>query len=365
MAVKLAKKNAPELLDEGRVMMCSSGHPNVVAVLGVVLAGTPELPVMLLLTYCEHGSLLDYLRRQLNSSGGVPQMFQQKSCIDIAAGMLHLHKCGCVHRDLASRNVLVSSRLRCLIADFGMSRATKPGTTSMVGGDGDYYRVSGDHTFAVRWTAPEACTGGKFSMKTDVWSFGVTMWEVFSDGAVPYATVKTVDVLPLLVEGSRLDQPKGCPDHYYSIMHSCWNQSPETRPTFNELVRTLSTNSTQLNYGDSGSTWSGSLSTGSSRSSSVRGGISFGATTSNPFKTSQDSARSESGEDGIDIKHNYASHPRKSPGDSCADIHKIAHDSRGYVVGIADQQDHVGRDGDITEPGQSALVIPAPGDTQA
>lgn len=209
-------------------------HDNLVDLIGVTTRG---VPLLLILSFCEHGSLLGLLRWPHNSTKPSPirnRSFFQLA-LDIAKGMDHLHTtCSIVHRDLATRNVLVDSLLVCKIADFGLSR----GLTKMDGPDTGYYRATGA-IFPLRWTAPEAMRTMIFNASTDIWSFGITLLEILEDGATPYANLDNNAVLAEVPNGHRASKPGKCSEAVYKLMNACWHSNPELRPTFPDVVNKL------------------------------------------------------------------------------------------------------------------------------
>lgn len=134
-----------------------------------------------------------------------------------------------VHRDLAARNILLASKNQAKISDFGLSRALCT--------DNNYYQASQGGKWPIKWYAPESYNYGTFSHASDVWSFGVTLWEMFSYGLAPYGDMKGVDVIKLVEIGQRLAKPTKCPDNVYQIMENCWNYNPKDRPSFRHLTQ--------------------------------------------------------------------------------------------------------------------------------
>ena len=212
----------------GRDMMLSEAalmaqfkHENVVQLIGVVTVGEP---IYIILEFCENGAMDGFLQ-----SNTIENAEMERFAIESANGMKYLCSLRFIHRDLASRNVLLATGLKCKIADFGMSRAAV---------NSDYYRSHGD-LIAVRWTAPEALEEQKFSEQSDVWSFGVLMWEIWSRADVPYKGMGNDKVWANVLGGYRLPCPDNCPPNIYSLMLACWGVSG-TRPTFTVIVETLS-----------------------------------------------------------------------------------------------------------------------------
>lgn len=238
-----------DLMTEAAVMAQVDAHINLESLVGVVTSGQPKL---LLLSLCEHGSLLGAL--QARQCGEGPLTYQRGATAikldvdlasDVACGMEQLAKCHFVHRDLAARNVLLDSKLTAKVADFGLSRGTSNGgdTGGGRGGSGGgpselYYRsVKG--IFPLRWTAPEAMDTLRFTIATDVWSFGVVMLEIYEDGALPYAELTNSQIVGKVRSGHRAAQPGTCPDDVYAIMQSCWEADPARRPSFADIVQSL------------------------------------------------------------------------------------------------------------------------------
>ncbi|VDN97103.1 unnamed protein product [Rodentolepis nana] len=151
--------------------------------------------------------------------------------------MSYLESAGFVHRDLACRNVLLASQSCAKISDFGLSRA--------VGVESDYYKATQRGKWPVKWYAPESIYYKTFSTASDVWSFGVCLWEMFSLGEHPYADQDSFEVLRQLEEGVRLPRPRLASDEVYGVMLDCWAYAPEARPKFSHLLaifRHLATN---------------------------------------------------------------------------------------------------------------------------
>ena len=140
--------------------------------------------------------------------------------------MEYLGTMKCIHRDLAARNVLVSKDLVIKIGDFGLARDVHKN---------DYYRKVGDGWLPIRWMAPEAVFERKYTSMSDVWAFGILLWEIATYGMSPYPGVELTDVYQLLESGYRMECPPGCPSRVYDLMRQCWNWEPGTRPTFLDI----------------------------------------------------------------------------------------------------------------------------------
>lgn len=137
-----------------------------------------------------------------------------------------------VHRDLAARNILVMSHQQVKISDFGLSRA--------LGVDDDYYQANKGGRWPIKWYAPECILFGTFSHASDVWSFGVTIWEMYTFGETPYDEMGQQDLVSFLEAGHRLSCPENCPAKVFEIMHNCWNHNARDRPTFRFLTNFFS-----------------------------------------------------------------------------------------------------------------------------
>jgi serine/threonine protein kinase len=209
-------------------LMAPLNHPNVVGLVGVVTAGEPRL---IALQFCEHGSLLSFLRSRTGFNA-LQLQSKYNIILDVAEGMVYLSKRKIVHRDLAARNVLVNADYLCKVADFGLSREV--GTE-----ESDYYAVS-TTVMPLRWTAPEALKTRHFSSASDVWAFGVTCGEVFDDGAQPYPTFNNTEVMVHVQAGNGLPCPALCPPAFFAeVLGPCFAEKPEARPRFRGLARAV------------------------------------------------------------------------------------------------------------------------------
>ncbi|KAM9397488.1 ephrin type-A receptor 6-like [Salvelinus alpinus] len=200
-------------------------NPNIIRLEGVV---TKSRPVMIVVEYMRNGSLDSFLR-QHDDHFTVVQLVGMLH--GVASGMTYLSDMGYVHRDLAARNVLVDEGLVCKVSDFGLSRVLEDHT------EPTYNTMGGK--IPVRWTAPEAITYRKFSSASDVWSYGIVMWEVMSYGERPYWEMSNQDVILSIEEGYRLPVPMDCPGVLHQLMLHCWQKERGQRPHFNSVVSFL------------------------------------------------------------------------------------------------------------------------------
>uniref|UniRef100_A0A667XZE1 receptor protein-tyrosine kinase n=1 Tax=Myripristis murdjan TaxID=586833 RepID=A0A667XZE1_9TELE len=206
-------------------------HPNVMRLLGVCLQtveseGYPS-PVVIL-PYMKHGDLHSYLlySRLGDCPVYLPSQMLVKFMTDIARGMEYLSSKNFIHRDLAARNCMLNENMNVCVADFGLSKKIY---------NGDYYRQGRISKMPVKWIAIESLADRVYTTKSDVWSFGVTMWEIATRGQTPYPGVENSEIYDYLRQGNRLKQPPDCLDSIYALMFSCWLLSPKDRPGFESL----------------------------------------------------------------------------------------------------------------------------------
>ncbi|KAF5404030.1 Tyrosine-protein kinase [Paragonimus heterotremus] len=223
VAVKTLKENVTvrdEFLEEARLMK-SLRHPNLVELLG---ACTREPPYYIVTEFMCNGNLLDYLRTRPRDELTPPVLLHMAT--QVARGMAYLEQYNFIHRDLAARNCLVGKQRTIKVADFGLARCMERDVT---------YRAHDGAKFPIKWTAPEGLVYNIFSTKSDVWAFGVLLWEIATYGKTPYPGIELQDVYVFLEKGKRMHQPEGCPEAIYKLMLQCWRWHPEQRPTFNVL----------------------------------------------------------------------------------------------------------------------------------
>ncbi|GFR00071.1 tyrosine-protein kinase Abl [Trichonephila clavata] len=228
VAVKTLKEDTMALKDflEEAAIMKEMKHPNLVQLLGVC---TREPPFYIITEFMPCGNLLDYLRNANREEiNAVVLMYM---ATQIASAMSYLESHSFIHRDLAARNCLVGENHLVKVADFGLARLMRD----------DTYTAHAGAKFPIKWTAPEGLAYNKFSTKSDVWAFGILLWEIATYGMSPYPGVDLTDVYHMLESGYRMECPPGCPPRVYELMRQCWHWEPSERPTFKEIHLTLET----------------------------------------------------------------------------------------------------------------------------
>nr|XP_058948931.1 tyrosine-protein kinase receptor Tie-1-like [Pocillopora verrucosa] len=214
-------------------------HPYVIKLLGCV---TKSEPLLVLIEYVPFGDLLGYLRksRGLNDTyykdpdikpqTNLTSQQLMKFAWQIADGMSYLSSIPVIHRDLAARNVLVGEGETCKVTDFGMARDVQ---------EDNIYEKKTRGRLPVKWTAIEALLYGKYSTRSDVWSYGVLLYEIFTIGGSPYPRMDGRKIANLLQEGYRMPKPQHVDDKLYDIMIKCWKDDPNLRPSFEKLRNKL------------------------------------------------------------------------------------------------------------------------------
>lgn len=237
IAIKTLKENATNKTQQDfrreAELMTDLQHPNIVCLIGVCIR---EEPMSMLFEYMSKGDLHEYLichspRSDANCNEDASSHILEIAdflhiATQIAAGMEYLAGHHYVHRDLAARNCLVGEHLTVKISDFGLSRDIY---------SSDYYRVQSKSLLPVRWMPPESCLYGKFTTESDVWSFGVVLWEIFSYGLQPYYGYTNTDVIDMIRSRQLLPCPEDCPPHIYSLMIESWHEIPTKRPSFHDF----------------------------------------------------------------------------------------------------------------------------------
>ncbi|XP_029872079.1 tyrosine-protein kinase Fes/Fps isoform X7 [Aquila chrysaetos chrysaetos] len=230
VAVKSCRETLPpelkaRFLQEARILK-QYNHPNIVRLIGVC---TQKQPIYIVMELVQGGDFLSFLRNE-GPHLRVKELIKMTE--NAAAGMEYLESKHCIHRDLAARNCLVTEKNALKISDFGMSREEE---------DGIYASTGGMKQIPVKWTAPEALNYGRYSSESDVWSFGILLWEAFSLGAVPYANLSNQQTREAVEQGVRLDPPEQCPEEVYRLMQQCWEYEPHKRPSFSTIHQDLIT----------------------------------------------------------------------------------------------------------------------------
>jgi len=203
----------------------SLNHPNIVRYLGLFI--DPKNSKYIAMEYVSRGALNILLKEEEQ------KLTQDQLCEmvkNVASGMYYLQQQNIVHRDLACRNLLVEQgtnmSYQVKVGDFGLSRQLDEAK--------NYYRTN-DETKPVRWSSPEVLQTGLYSTKSDVWSFGIVIWEMFTFGSLPYGGMSNIDVISFVLKGERLELPDNCPTTLQEITKSCWQHQSEKRPDFKEI----------------------------------------------------------------------------------------------------------------------------------
>uniref|UniRef100_A0A4W5PBR6 Tyrosine-protein kinase n=1 Tax=Hucho hucho TaxID=62062 RepID=A0A4W5PBR6_9TELE len=227
VAVKTCKEDLPQelkikFLSEARILK-QYDHANIVKLIGVC---TQRQPIYIVMELVPGGDFLSFLRKKKED---LKTKQLVKFALDAAAGMAYLELKNCIHRDLAARNCLVGESNLLKISDFGMSRQEDDGI----------YSSSGLKQIPIKWTAPEALNYGRYSSESDVWSYGILLWETFSLGVCPYPGMTNQQAREQVEKGYRMSCPQKCPEEVYKVMQKCWEYKPENRPKFADLQKEL------------------------------------------------------------------------------------------------------------------------------
>ncbi|XP_032890446.1 fibroblast growth factor receptor 3 isoform X6 [Amblyraja radiata] len=244
VAVKMLKddatdKDLSDLVSEMEMMKMIGKHKNIINLLG---ACTQDGPLYVIVEFASKGNLREYLKAR--RPPGMDYSFDTCKVPDeqltfkdlvscayqVARGMEYLASQKCIHRDLAARNVLVTEDNVMKIADFGLARDVH---------NIDYYKKTTNGRLPVKWMAPEALFDRVYTHQSDVWSYGVLLWEIFTLGGSPYPGIPVEELFKLLKEGHRMDKPANCTHELYMIMRECWHAIPSQRPMFKQLVEDL------------------------------------------------------------------------------------------------------------------------------
>eukprot|EP01119_Soliformovum_irregulare_P026187 TRINITY_DN9933_c0_g1_i3.p1 TRINITY_DN9933_c0_g1~~TRINITY_DN9933_c0_g1_i3.p1 ORF type:complete len:774 (-),score=142.82 TRINITY_DN9933_c0_g1_i3:70-2151(-) len=227
VALKKLNRIQSEMMQKEISILESLAHPNIVGYYGVAVIDGEEYMVM---EFANGGSLLSWLHQNQD----VEQLTFLEWILDVANGMEYLSNRGILHKDLALRNLLMASdetgTASILVSDFGLA--------SNLDGK-NYYTRQEETPLPVKWSAPEALHFNKQTTASDVWSFGVAVWEMYSHGSNPYVGMSNKETAEFVTEGGRMKKPKDCPDEVYQMMLDCWDREPEKRPTFSEIVKRI------------------------------------------------------------------------------------------------------------------------------
>jgi len=226
VAIKTLKEGtmSPQMFLEEAGVMKSLRHKHLVQLYAIC---SEREPIYIVTEYMCNGSLLDYLSKGDGHSLPLPTLID--CAAQVASGMSFLETQGYIHRDLAARNILVGENCVCRVADFGLARLIQD----------DEYTAHEGAKFPIKWTAPEAALYSTFTIKSDVWSFGILITEIVTKGRIPYPGMTNAETIAQVERGYRMPCPPNCPDPLYQICLSCWNKKPEERPTFEYLTATL------------------------------------------------------------------------------------------------------------------------------
>lgn len=233
VAIKILKSdsevNHREFQREVQILK-SLRHRHLISLFAVCTASAPYWIITELM---EKGSMLSFLRSPEGQNQDIVSLVDMGA--QVADGMAYLEEQNSIHRDLAARNVLVGEDNICKVADFGLARVIK-----------EPFYITEDKKIPYKWSAPEAISHGKFSNKSDVWSFGVLLYELTTYGSVPYPALSNQEVFQQVTKGYRMPAPAKCPNFLYQIMLKCWSAAPDDRPDFKSLKVQLDSSSYEL-----------------------------------------------------------------------------------------------------------------------
>jgi len=210
-------------MKEAHAMKILRPHPAVVALLGVCI--DPNYPLCIVTEWMSGGSLLNLINQNVE----IPLERVREFALAICSGMNHIHHENIIHCDLAARNCLIEKdSFKVKISDFGMSKVTLSGT----------YDANSQTQLPIRWAAPEVLTRKHFSKASDVWSFGVLLWELL-EKKEPYYELTNPEVIQMVVKGIKLSKPENCPNDLWEVMMQCWQDNPSDRPDFQKISKMI------------------------------------------------------------------------------------------------------------------------------
>ncbi|XP_065217053.1 fibroblast growth factor receptor homolog 1-like [Planococcus citri] len=230
VAVKMLKDNSTDsdmidLVSEMEILKLLGNHPNVLRLLGCCSQGGT---LFVITEFARNGNLKNFLQKHRNQSTKLTESTLLAYARQIAQGMSYLTVMKCVHRDLAARNILVTAEQTMKIADFGLARNVA---------NSEYYRKTTEGRLPIKWMAPEALFDNKYSTKSDIWSYGVLLWEIVTLGDNPYPSIKSMAaMIRFLNENRRLEKPLNTSTDVYNLMQDCWKYEPRQRPNFLTIV---------------------------------------------------------------------------------------------------------------------------------
>ncbi|ESO83864.1 hypothetical protein LOTGIDRAFT_132698 [Lottia gigantea] len=239
VAVKMCKEAATDLQKEEfshelSLVKRIPKHPNVVSYLGY--CKSLDQPTFIILEYISGGNLIQFLRDRRPGSGSKSNEQEINSselssfAHQIAKGLAHLSHHNIIHRDVAARNILISESHICKVADLGLARDLY---------ESDVYEIASKGGLPIRWMAPESLTDGLYTTQSDIWSYGVLLWEIITLGASPYPGLSARQVMSTVVGGNKLECPEFCSQTIKDLIMQCWEIDKDKRPTFDQICTSL------------------------------------------------------------------------------------------------------------------------------
>ncbi|XP_065220155.1 fibroblast growth factor receptor 2-like [Planococcus citri] len=233
VAVKMLKddhldSDMIDLVSEMELMKLLGSHQNILSLLGCCSQGGSLLVIT---EYARNGNLKNFLQKHLHHSTKIEESTLLTYARQIAQGMVYLSSIKCIHRDLAARNILVTAQYTMKIADFGLARDVR---------HTEYYKKTSKGRLPIKWMAPEALFRNRYTLQSDVWSFGILLWEIITLGDDPYPSIEDLAGLRnALKQNYRMEKPENASTNVYNLMMDCWSFEPEDRPNFSSIVERL------------------------------------------------------------------------------------------------------------------------------